>query len=69
MDFFAEFHKMPWTGNLTGPFFEKLFQHIKGGQDHYGLVQTNLVVLAASVYTRDPTQFNVFASPDFLFFL
>ena len=35
----------------------------------YGLVQANLVVLAASVYSRDPTQFNVFQSEDFLWFL
>ena len=70
MDFFVvEFNKMPWTGSLTGPFLARLFQNFRGEADVYGLVQTNLVILAASVYARDPTQFNVFQSDDFLWFL
>ena len=69
MDFFVEFDKMPWTGGLTGPFLARLFQNFRGDQDVYGLVQTNLVVLAASVYARDPTQFNIFQSEDYLWFL
>ena len=35
----------------------------------YGLVQSNLVVLAASVYARDPNLFNVFQNDHFLWFL
>ena len=54
MDFFTQFEKMPWTGQLTGPFLARLFQNFRGEQDMYGLVQANLVVLAASVYARDP---------------
>ena len=38
MDFFTQFEKMPWTGQLTGPFLARLFQNFRGEQDMYGLV-------------------------------
>ena len=69
MDFFVEFEKMPWTGSLTGPFLGKLFQSFRDDQDVYGIVKANLVVLAATVYARDPSQFNVFQNEHFLWFL
>ena len=69
MDFFVQFDQMPWTGNLTGPFLAKLFSNFRDDKDVYGLVQSNLVVLAASVYGRDPSKLNVFDNQDFLWFL
>lgn len=69
MDFFVQFNEMPWTAELTAPFLARLFQNFRDDQDVYGLVQTNLVVLAASVYAQDPTKFNVFENQDFLWFL
>ena len=69
MDFFVQFDQMPWTGNLTAPFLAKLFSNFRNDQDVYGLVKSNLVVLAASVYGRDPTKLNVFDNEDFLWFL
>jgi hypothetical protein len=69
MDFMIAFDKMPWTGTIIGPFLQSLFANFKDGQDVYGLVQSNLVVLASAVYANNPSSFNVFASDDFLWFL
>ena len=69
MDFMIAFDKMPWTGIIIGPFLQDLFANFKDGQDVYGLVQSNLVVLASAVYANNPASFNVFASADFLWFL
>jgi len=69
MDFFGLFETMPWTANLTGPFLFELFSNFKEDQDVYGFVKSNMVVHAASVYAKDPDEFNVFESDDFLWFL
>ena len=69
MDFFGLFEKMPWTATLTGPFLIELFSNFKDDQDVYGFVKSNMVVLAASVYAKNPDEFNVFESEDFLWFL
>ena len=60
---------MPWAGNIIGPFLAELFKNLRDGKDAYGLVQSNLVVLASSVYAQNPDQFNVFENEDFLWFL
>ena len=69
MDFMISFDKMPWTGTIIAPFLQSLFANFKDGQDVYGLVQSNLVVLASAVYANNPSSFDVFASQDFLWFL
>ena len=69
MDFFVKFNNMLWTAKLVAPFLAQLFLNFRDDQDVYGLVQANLVVLAASVYAQNPSQFNVFENSDFLWFL
>ena len=69
MDFFTQFDAIPWAGNIVGPFLAQLFKNLRDGRDSYGLVQSNVMVLASSVYAQDPSQFNVFENDDFLWFL
>jgi len=63
------FDKMPWTAEVMGPFLRNLFAAFKNDQDVFGLVQSNLVVLASAVYANNPASFDVFASEDYLWFL
>lgn len=68
MDFMVHFDKMPWTGAIMAPFLQHLFSSFKDDM-WQGLIQSNLVVLASAVYANNPGSFNVFANPDFLWFL
>ena len=69
MDFLTQFDSMQWAGGIVGPFLADLFKNLRDGKDVYGLVQSNLVVLASSVYAQNPSQFDVFENQDFLWFL
>jgi hypothetical protein len=63
------FSAIPWAADLTGPFLIELFSTFRDDQDVYGMVKTNLVVLAANLYSTNPDEFDVFDCDDFLWFL
>jgi len=47
---------------------QKLFARFKYGEDTYGFITNNLVVLAAFVYTSNEHLFNPFKSDDYLYY-
>ena len=67
--FFSEISKLDYTVDTTIPFLTKLFKEFRDGKDVYDIVQADLVTLAASIYSHNPSYFKVFENDDVLWFL